>query len=234
METEKHAKPVGSFSLFKKSKNLILKNLNTFGLIFLVPFLIGLFTNIRSSRGSLGGSMSVASPGLGFSPAALGAGAFVGLIILVIYVIVSLMTYVLNLETAKGNKPTVSDLWPVVQKFGVRLVLLSIAITAVIILGLLALIVPGLIFIRRYYLAPYVMLDRDLSVGDAMKESARLSKPFSGSVWGIFGVMFLLSLPGIVPVVGWIVSFALTFFYSVAPALRYEELKKLTPLTSSN
>jgi len=92
----------------------------------------------------------------------------------------------------------------------------------------LLLIVPGVIAIRRYFLAPYLMLDKDLSIREAMKQSAALSKPYSGSIWGIIGVIVLLSLPSIIPVIGWAVSFVLMLLYSVAPALRYQELKKLT------
>jgi hypothetical protein len=61
-----------------------------------------------------------------------------------------------------------------------------------------------------------------------MKQSAAATKPFSGAIWGIIGVYILLSLPGFIPLIGGLVSIALTTLYSVAPALRYYELSKLT------
>ncbi len=220
--------PVSSFSLFTKSKNLVMQNLNTFGLVFLLPFLTGLFSSIRTSNDTSFGDRAVGSANYGFSATSLGLGAGIGLIIAVLYILVTIMSYVLNSETAKGSKPTLSELWPFVKKFGWRLIGLAIVTALVVIAGLIALIVPGLIFIRRYILAPYVMLDKDLSITESMKESSRISKPFSGSVWGIIGVTILLSLPGVIPVVGFVVSFILTTLYAVAPALRYQELKKLT------
>lgn len=72
------------------------------------------------------------------------------------------------------------------------------------------------------------MLDRKVSIGEAMTQSAAMSKPYSGSIWGVIGVMFLISFVGVIPFVGWLISFVLGMFYAVAPALRYQELKKLT------
>jgi uncharacterized membrane protein len=44
----------------------------------------------------------------------------------------------------------------------------------------------------------------------------------------VIGVIFLIGLINIIPFIGWIISFIVGMFYSVAPALRYEELKHLT------
>jgi len=81
--------------------------------------------------------------------------------------------------------------------------------------------------IRRYYLAPYAMIDRNCGIKEAMERSAAMSKPYSGSIWGIIGVMILISLVGIVPLIGWLASLILGMLYVVAPALRYQQLKRL-------
>jgi uncharacterized membrane protein len=88
--------------------------------------------------------------------------------------------------------------------------------------------VPGLIMLRRYFLAPYVMLDKKCSIKEAMDTSAEISKPYSGYVWGVIGVIFLIGLINIIPFIGWIISFIVGMFYSVAPAMRYRELRKLS------
>ncbi len=219
-----------SFELFTKSKNLVLKNLNTFGILLLLPFLLGLFSSIRSRDMNGFQRMTSGSSSFSFSANVVGVGALLGLVILFLMVMANLMVYILSLESAQDKKPGLNELWVALQKYGVRLFLLFIVVALVIFAGLIAFIVPGIIFIRRYFLAPYVMIDQDLSITDTMKESARISKPHSGSVWGIIGVTILLSIPGIIPVVGWAVSFALTSLYLVAPALRYLELKKLAPV----
>ena len=50
-----------------------------------------------------------------------------------------------------------------------------------------------------------------------------------GYAWPIYSILlfsFLLALPGIIPIVGGIISFALAVAYAAAPALRYQELKE--------
>ena len=77
--------------------------------------------------------------------------------------------------------------------------------------------------------APYVMLDAHGKIGvkEALDKSAELGLQNTGAVWGLIGVSFLISLCGIVPVIGSLASFVLGALYSIAPALRYQQLKKL-------
>jgi uncharacterized membrane protein len=96
-----------------------------------------------------------------------------------------------------------------------------------IFVGLILFIIPGLIMLRRYFLAPYVMLDTRCGITEAMERSAELSKPYSGYIWGMIGVMFLISLFNVVEGIGWMAAFVLGMLYSVAPALRYQELKEI-------
>lgn len=105
---------------------------------------------------------------------------------------------------------------------------LYIVVGLYILVGLILFIVPGVIFLRRYFLSPYVMLDKKAGIKEAMARSAAISKPYSGSIWGIIGVIVLFELVGIIPYIGWLISFVLSVLYSVAPALRYQELKKLS------
>jgi uncharacterized membrane protein len=95
---------------------------------------------------------------------------------------------------------------------------------------LILLVIPGLIMIRRYFLAPYVMLDKKVGIREAMDQSAELSKINTGSVWGIIGVSFLIALVNVIPIIGGLASFSLGALYSVAPAMRYLQLKKIKQL----
>jgi uncharacterized membrane protein len=97
----------------------------------------------------------------------------------------------------------------------------------IITIGFILLVIPGLIFIRRYILAPYVMLERNIGIMDSLNESAALSKLNPGAIWGIMGVMFLIGLMNIIPIIGGLAAFAFGSLYSVAPALRYRQLNKL-------
>lgn len=221
----------GAFDLFPKSSKIVQSNLGTFAIIYILPFL--------SNLGSLRGDSEIDKDRFsGFANnfsglPGYGVGAFIGfgivllLVVLAVYLVVNVMKYSLELESAQGKKPKLDDLWPYAKKYWLKLLGLFIVMFLLILGGFLLLIVPGIIAIRRYFLAPYVMLDKDMSIPDALRESARISKPYSGSIYSILGVMILFALPSIIPSIGWLITFVLMFLYSVAPALRYEELKKL-------
>jgi hypothetical protein len=224
-------KPVSAFDLFSQSSKIVQSNLGTFAIIYILPFLSSL-GYLRSNTGDrhadqfsgFGGFSGLPDYAIG---TLIGFGIILFFVVIAVSLIVNTMKYGLELQSAQGKKPKLEELWPFVKKYWLRLIGLLIAIGLLVLGGLILLIVPGLIAIRRYFLAPYVMMDKDVSISEALRQSAALTKPYSGSIWGILGVMLLISLPSAIPVFGWAITFVLTFLYSVAPALRYEELKKL-------
>lgn len=219
----------GAFDLFGKSWVRVQANLNTFLVLYAFPFLFS-FLQVTSSddmsERKINYFASGSTPNLSLTTT-LGAGVILALIFTLVYIFATIMLYALELKAAQGKKPGLSELWQVAQKFWLRIIGLGIVVALLIVGGLLLLIVPGLIVIRRYFLAPFAMLDEDLSITEAMRRSAELSKPYSGAVWSVIGVSVLIGLVSIIPVVGWLISFILAAMYSVAPALRYLELKKL-------
>lgn len=236
MEAEKTNKPISSFDLFGKSMDIVMRNLSNFVVLNLLPAAVLLGSMIASHHGSsrsgdfasLGGASGVPT----YAVAGLaGFGVVIVLVVVIASTIIRAMLYGLQLEGARGKTPDMSALWQVGKKYWLRLFALSIVIGLAIVGGLILLIVPGLIMIRRYFLAPYVMVDKNTGILDSMRQSAALSKPYSGSVWGVIGVSVLLSVPGVIPIIGSFISLALGVLYSVAPALRYEELKKLPKTT---
>jgi hypothetical protein len=222
----------GAFDLFPKSAQIVRSNFGTFAIIYIIPLL----SNLGALRGNgevdtekwsnftngFSGLPGYAIGGL------IGFGIILFILFFLVYLVVNAMKYALELESAKGKKPGLEQLWPFAKKYWLRLFGLMIVVGLTIVLGFVLLIVPGIIALRRYFLSAYVMIDKDLSIPDAMKESARISKLHSGYVYSIIGVMILISLPSAIPVFGWAITFVLAFLYSVAPALRYEELKKLS------
>lgn len=224
-----------SFELFSKSSELVKKNwkmflvLNIFAILQAVSTL---FNKPATSGTYKDNSNAIADvPGLsGFSGAGLASVIGGVLIVVIAFAIASFilqsMATVYQLETAQGRTLTFSALWQKTKPYLLRLLGLSIVIGFVIMLGFILLIVPGLIFLRRYYLAPYFLIDKNLGIQEAMKTSAEQTKPVSGYVWGVIGVTLLLSLVAIFPMVGALASTTLLVLYSVAPAMRYLEIKK--------
>lgn len=97
-------------------------------------------------------------------------------------------------------------------------------------IGFLLLFFPGLIAMRTLLLAPYYLVDRELSPTEAIKMSYKETNPVSLYVWGVFGVVMFFVLLGLLfdrlPVVGPVVSLLITYPYVFALALRYGEVSK--------
>jgi hypothetical protein len=227
-----------AFDLFTPSKELVLKNIWIFGPLYAVPFVFWIHSWIWSplpnqhvSWWHNGGGFSSAWPG-GPLPT-YGTFLLVGfsllwfVIITALGTIAQIMSQVAQLDAAEDKPLDFRSLWQVVKSMGWRLLGLYVAMGLIILVGLILFIIPGLILIRRYFLAPYVMIDKKVSIREALDHSAALSKLNAGSIWGIIGVMILIGMVNIIPIIGGLASFVLGSLYSVAPALRYQELKKL-------
>jgi len=235
MATQKKVKTpglTGAFDLFPKSYEAVRRNLQLFLLLFLLPIVGALFNFRTSTTTTKTNSYSSVWSSISGAPtfavaSVVGIGLLITIALLIAFVMIRAMLYALQLEAGRGKTPTLSELWEIGKKYWLRLFGLSIIVGIVVIVGIIAFIVPGLIFLRRYYLAPYVMIDQDVDVFEAMRRSAALTKPHSRSIWNIIGVTFLLELPGVIPFVGSFIAVILTGIYSVAPAIRYDELKKL-------
>lgn len=110
--------------------------------------------------------------------------------------------------------------------------------TILIILGLFALIIPGLILLRGFFLAPYYIVDKKVDLLEALSNSYRDSKPVTAWVWGVIGVSFVLSLAsGLlseIAVVGHVLATAIIYPYIFAPALRYGEIVRKLKIPTSN
>jgi uncharacterized membrane protein len=229
-----------SFDLFSKSKRLVQDNLGVFLPLYFVPLIFSIHSwiwspAVGSHQPSFWTDYSWFGNGFNSSVPVYFWYGFVGFsIIWIVFVIaagtiVQIMAQSAQLEVAEGRKLAgFQPLWATAKELGWRMLGLYLLIGLYVVVGLILLIVPGLIMLRRYFLAPYVMLDKKCSIKEAMDTSAEISKPYSGYVWGVIGVIFLIGLINIIPFIGWIISFIVGMFYSVAPAMRYRELRKLS------
>jgi hypothetical protein len=228
----------GAFDLFTPSKELVLSKIWIFGPLYAIFFIFYIHSwlwqplphqHVRLWQHADG--FSSGWPGwpvpsyltfltIGFSLLWL-------FIIVVIGTIAQIMSNAAQLSAAKDKDFDYKDLWQAVKENGWRLLGLYILMIVIITLGLIVFIVPGLIFMRRYILAPYVVLDKKLGIMDSLAKSSEISKLNTGALWGVIGVMFLIGLLNIVPVIGGLAAFVFGGLYSVAPAIRYQQLKKL-------
>lgn len=204
-----------AFSLFSPSKDAVFNNPLAFFIIIFLPSFLSVVANAmdgnKSPFFSLNSSQSEASQLLSM------IGGLLSLVLLApgIYI---------ELKAAKGKAVSVSEALNNSMRYFWRLLGLVIVLAVVIGLGLIALIVPGIIFIQRYFLAPYFLVDKNLGIKQAMRASAAASKGNGMAVWSVIGVMVLLSLSNLIPIFGGLIALVLVTLYTCAPAYRYYEL----------
>lgn len=227
-----------AFDLFTESKELVLKHIWIFGPLYAVPFVFYIHSWLWSPLPNQhvgwwhhADAFSPAWPGSALPSylayLSVGFSLLWLAIILVIGTIVQAMSNAAQLRAVQGHDFDFRHLWQTAKEQGWQLFGLYIIMSIIFTVGLILLIIPGLIFIRRYLFAPYVMIDKKTGIFDSLTESAALGKVNTGSVWGVVGVMFLIGLLNILPYIGGLAAFGFGVLYSVAPALRYQQLKKL-------
>ncbi|HET6864178.1 MAG TPA: hypothetical protein VFH37_03210 [Candidatus Saccharimonadales bacterium] len=227
-----------AFELFTPSKEIVLNNIWIFGPLYAVPLIFYIHSWIwsplphqsvhwwqHSDNLSPGWTGSTLPTYLTFL--VVGFSLLWFIIIFAIGTIVQIMSQAAQLDAVEKKPLDFQDLWKIVKELGWRMFGLYITLAVIVVVGLLLLVIPGLIMIRRYIFAPFIMLEKKTGIRESLDRSADLSRLNTGSVWGLLGVMFLISLVNIVPIIGGLASFALGALYSVAPALRYQQLKQL-------
>lgn len=227
-----------AFDLFTPSKNIVLENIWIFGPLYAVSFIFFVHSwlwspvagqHVRLWQHSDGFSSAWLSGPLPayFSLLVVGFSLLWLVLTIIVGTAAQVMSQAAQLQAAENQHLDFHNLWQVVRRMGWRLLGLYIVMSLIFFVGLLLFIIPGLFMIRRYMLAPYVMIEKNAGIGESLARSAELSKRNTGSVWGLMGVMLLIGLVNIIPYFGGLAAFILGCLYSVAPALRYQQLKKL-------
>ena len=94
------------------------------------------------------------------------------------------------LKAARDDPPDIKDMFDGFRAYW-NVVLASLAVTAIVWIGIVFLIVPGIIFGCRLAFTPYLVVDRKMQAVDAIRESWRMT---SGHAWKVF-LIGLLAIP---------------------------------------
>ena len=115
-------------------------------------------------------------------------GSFLGLIAIVVGFIVQLGLIRIYLDLAEGTKDKVVVLFSQYQLiwkyFGAALLY-----GLMVVFGLILFIIPGIYFALKYQFYSYLIVDKNLSVMEALKRSTRMT---SGIKWKLFGFSLIL------------------------------------------
>lgn len=205
-----------AFGLLPKSTEVIKRNLLTYFILLVIPLLLTSMTGETARLESDASFKEIMDSVVDSITPFMVAGSLLSLVFF------PALMYT-ELHTAAGKHISLKDalkgyryLW--------RLIGVAILTVLVVILGFLALVIPGFIMIRRYVLAPYFLIDKNMSVLEAMSAAAKATKPVSWSIYTIILVLALFSvITGFGPI-GLMAGTILQVLYSVAFALRYQEI----------
>jgi hypothetical protein len=151
--------------------------------------------------------------------------AFMGLIaLLYILLIAPVFTYggdMIFVQSVRRIKPDFEYLIKGFMENYFHIILASLLVTALIILGLFVLIIPGIIIACRLVFVSYIVMDKKLDPIEAVEMSWRLTR---GHTWRIFFMGFvsffiiifgfLMFIVGIFPAIMWISSSFATLYES--------------------
>ena len=94
------------------------------------------------------------------------------------------------LKAVRGEKPEFLDIF-IFQKNYLNVVLAHLLTNAIIAVGFVFLIVPGIIFACKLAFVPYLVTDRKMEATEAIRESWRMTTGYSGKIF----LMGLLAIP---------------------------------------
>ncbi len=213
----------GAFGLFSKSWNIVKSNLSVFIILALASFASTFYDGFIADQPENIDSTSFAAIFEGMVQSQDGLSIILALIATLLIV----PQTILFLKSAQGKKPTLSELATLTSTKLFPLIGLYLLLMLIIVAGLIVFIVPGIIFIAWFILAPYIMVDKNTGIIDSLKQSKELSKGYFGAIWSVLLVTLLFALPAAIGSIGVLTSIVLTFMYSVALAIRYTEIKKI-------
>ena len=156
-----------------------------------------------------------------------------GLIVRLVAAVWSLLglapSYYYVLRVLGGNPAGIMESYRYGLRYTWSLLLVGLTIGLTVLAGLALFIVPGLIFLRRYFLAGYFAIDENLGVREAMVRSSQASRPARRAVWSMLFCLALVAglmyaAANLIPVYGAAVASLLSIIYVFLPALRYQEI----------
>jgi hypothetical protein len=216
--TKQPASMPDAYSLFKPSWEAFRLNINAFVLLLIFPVGLAMLT-------ALTWGATEANEAIGFL-------AIISLIFAVVASItVGAALIYLELQSAAGKRVGFEEAFRTGLPYILRLIGLLLLSGLIVCVGFILLIIPGIFALQRLLLAPYILVEHNTGIREAIRLSWQTGKKHSSALWGVTGIIIAINLVAIIPIVGWIVSFVLTIAYMCAPAIRYFQIKKLDPQT---
>jgi len=227
-DTPRHAHPAefeNPWRMLRPGLTALHTNMGTIVWLALAPPLatVPLFGLLIVSLNLLEGPAAQGSPWATLVFSLISVVVYAALFVLGIFA--SLGLVLATLAGSKGEPFGFGDTFRKGRKYFWRFTGLLLSLLIVVGAGLVLFIVPGVLLLRRYFMAPFYLVDQNLGVFEAMNRSAKETSE-TGGVWSLLIAFVVLAAPSLIPGVGWILSLALLVLYSCVPAVRYREIRQ--------
>ena len=151
-----------------------------------------------------------------------------GMITLIAALVAAAIQWVMALGAIKialtvlaDQKPAMSMLFSEYRKLG-SYAAAVIVYVVVVAIGLLLFVVPGIWLALRFHLFPYAVVDRNLSWGEALRFSDKITQGFKWRLVGFYIVIYVINILGVLALgVGMLVTIPIAL---VATAAAYRML----------
>ena len=154
----------------------------------------------------------------------------VALLSIFVSVIFKFWSQRLSIMVAKGQDLKFGDIFEGFNNFG-KYFITSLVYGLIVLGGFILLIVPGIVWSLKYFLAPYFALDKGMSYKDALKASAKATDGLKLKVLALGFILFGLIIVSMIPFfLGLLITIPLCFVISV---LLYVHLSKTEEVVDS-
>ncbi len=126
------------------------------------------------------------------------------------------------LKAVRGERVEVRDMFSVFQRNYWNAVVANVVVAVIVGMGLVMLIVPGIIFACRLVFVPYLVVDKEMDVMEALRVSWNMTRGYGGQIF-LMGVMaffiaiggLILLIVGIFVSIMWIKASFASMYYAV-------------------
>jgi uncharacterized membrane protein len=134
------------------------------------------------------------------------------------------------LNAARDSEPDIKEI-RVGFYYYLKVITARLLVTAIVALGFLMVIVPGIIFACRLALVPYLVVDRGLDAIKAVEESWKMTKGHASTIFWMGVLILPIALAGLITFgVGIVVSI---MWIKLAFASLYIAINQITPPQAS-
>ena len=180
----------GAFGVYKYSKKVVTYNLNAFLPLIILGYAADIIANYSN--------MAVA------------------ILLYVMIFLFQISAYTVLISSLHLQKISLAQALDKATRLSLKIIAVYIIILVTVFVGLVALIVPGLILLPRLILAPYYIIDQEMTVKQAIEAAWHNSKEQGLRTWAVIAVQILFGLLAII-----IIGIYLSIVYSAALIVLY-------------